>query len=51
MAYRVTAIYEDGALRPLFPLELPEHSQVEIDIHHSVERAGILSKSGGRRQE
>jgi predicted DNA-binding antitoxin AbrB/MazE fold protein len=33
MAHRITAIYEDGILRPLSPLELPEHSQVEIDIH------------------
>ena len=33
MAQRVKAIYEDGVLRPLSPLELPEHSQVEIDIH------------------
>jgi predicted DNA-binding antitoxin AbrB/MazE fold protein len=33
MAQRITAIYEDGVLRPLSPLELPEHSQVEIDIH------------------
>jgi predicted DNA-binding antitoxin AbrB/MazE fold protein len=33
MAQRITAIYEDGVLRPLSPLELPERSQVEIDIH------------------
>lgn len=33
MGQRITAIYEDGVLRPLSPLELPEHSQVEIDIH------------------
>jgi predicted DNA-binding antitoxin AbrB/MazE fold protein len=33
MTHRVTAIYEDGVLRPLSSLELPEHSQVEIDIH------------------
>ena len=33
MAHRITAIYENGVLRPLSPLELPEHSQVEIDIH------------------
>jgi predicted DNA-binding antitoxin AbrB/MazE fold protein len=33
MARRVTAIYEGGVLRPLSPLELPEHSQVEIDIN------------------
>jgi predicted DNA-binding antitoxin AbrB/MazE fold protein len=32
MAQRITAIYEDGVLRPLSPLKLPEHSQVEIDI-------------------
>jgi predicted DNA-binding antitoxin AbrB/MazE fold protein len=33
MGQRKTVIYEDGILRPLSPLELPEHSQVEIDIH------------------
>jgi predicted DNA-binding antitoxin AbrB/MazE fold protein len=33
MRQRVTAICEGGVLRPLSPLELPEHSQVEIDIH------------------
>ena len=45
MGYRVIAIYENGVLRPLSPLELPEHSQVEIDIYqvasvaaHSVHR-------------
>ena len=36
MAQRVTAIYEDGVLRLLSPLELPEHSQVEIDIRQVV---------------
>ena len=35
MAQRITAIYEDGVLRPLSPLELPEHSQVEIEIHQA----------------
>ena len=33
MAHRVKVIYEDGVLRPLSPLELPERSPVEIDIH------------------
>lgn len=33
MAQRITVIYEGGVLRPLSPLGLPEHSQVEIDIH------------------
>jgi len=28
----ITAIYENGVLRPLTPLSLPEHSQVEIQI-------------------
>ena len=34
MTHRIAAIYEDGVLRPLSPLDLPEHSQVEIDVHH-----------------
>lgn len=32
MAQRITAVYEEGVLRPVSPLELPEHSKVEIDI-------------------
>ncbi len=32
MSQRVTAIYENGVLRPLAPLDLPEHTQVEIEI-------------------
>ena len=28
----ITVIYEDGVLRPLQPLALPEHSRVEIRI-------------------
>jgi len=32
MAETVTAVYEDGILRPLSPLHLPEHSQVEIEV-------------------
>lgn len=28
----VTAIYENGVLRPLTPLELPEHTQVQISV-------------------
>jgi predicted DNA-binding antitoxin AbrB/MazE fold protein len=33
MGRRVKAIYEGGVLRPLSPLELPEHTRVDIDIH------------------
>lgn len=32
MSRKITAIYENGVLRPLSPLELPEHSQVEITV-------------------
>lgn len=28
----VTAIYENGVLRPLTPLELPEHTQVQLSV-------------------
>ncbi len=27
-----TAIYEDGILRPLAPLALPEHTQVQVSV-------------------
>ncbi len=32
MRETITAIYEGGILRPLVPLRLPEHAQVEIRI-------------------
>lgn len=32
MSHKITAIYENGVLRPLTPLDLPEHSAVEIDV-------------------
>ena len=32
MAEIVRAVYEHGILRPLTPLDLPEHSQVEIEV-------------------
>jgi len=35
MTQRVTAIYEDGVLRPLSPLKLTEHSKVEIAVYQS----------------
>ncbi|CAN5623130.1 hypothetical protein BH24ACI2_BH24ACI2_15540 [soil metagenome] len=33
MNQTTTAIYENGLLRPVVPLDLPEHSEVEITIH------------------
>jgi predicted DNA-binding antitoxin AbrB/MazE fold protein len=32
MSETVTAIYEQGVLRPLTPLDLPEHEEVQIQI-------------------
>lgn len=32
MANRIEAIYENGTLRPLQPLELAEHEHVTLDI-------------------
>ncbi|NNJ13613.1 antitoxin family protein [Chloroflexales bacterium ZM16-3] len=32
MTQTITAVYENGMLRPLTPLALPEHSQVEIEV-------------------
>ena len=32
MSQRVTAIYENGVLRPLVPLDLPEHARVELNV-------------------
>ena len=29
----IQAIYENGVFRPLDPIELPDHSQVELFIH------------------
>ena len=32
MSQTITAVYENGVLRPLTPLALPEHAQVELDV-------------------
>src|SRR5215469_11942556 len=32
MSQRLKAVYENGVLRPLTPLNLPEHSEVEIRV-------------------
>ncbi|MCI0490277.1 MAG: antitoxin family protein [Blastocatellia bacterium] len=34
MDQKVTAIYENGVLRPTTPLALPERSHIEITLHH-----------------
>jgi predicted DNA-binding antitoxin AbrB/MazE fold protein len=40
----VTAIYENGVLRPLAPLNLPEHIQVRITIQ-PLDKSKVLSVS------
>lgn len=32
MTKTITAIYENGALHPLMPLDLPEHQRVQLQI-------------------
>ncbi len=32
MNYTTTAIFENGLLRPIIPLDLPENSEVEITV-------------------
>ena len=39
MAEHIQAIYENGVLRPLAPLDLPENSIVEIDVRHVSENS------------
>jgi predicted DNA-binding antitoxin AbrB/MazE fold protein len=38
MSQTITAIYENGILRPLTPLELPDHTEVRIQIETTPER-------------
>lgn len=38
MNEHIQAIYENGILRPLEPLDLPENSVVEIDVRDSTYR-------------
>ncbi|CAN5855570.1 hypothetical protein BH20ACI4_BH20ACI4_27760 [soil metagenome] len=35
MNENIRAIYENGVLRPLQPLNFPEHSEVEIDVREA----------------
>ena len=37
MKGNISVIYEKGVLRPLRPLDLPEHTRLEIQIVNSVE--------------
>ena len=51
MIAAVEAIYEDGLLRPLQPLALPEHAHVRISVEtldEDPERAAWLAESKRR---
>ena len=43
MSRQIQAIYENGLLRPLVPLDLPENSIVEIDVR-DVKENGIAKE-------
>jgi predicted DNA-binding antitoxin AbrB/MazE fold protein len=47
MGTTFTAIYEQGVLRPLLPLSLPEHTAVEVRI---VPRSARIEKASADRQ-
>ena len=53
MTTEVDAIYEDGLLRPLRPLDLPEHTHVRLSVEplqDVLERAAWLAESERRLQ-
>ena len=54
MPTAVEAIYEDGVLRPLQPLFLPEHAHVRLSVEtlpDDPERAAWLAQSERRLRE
>ena len=58
MNQTTTAIYENGLLRPRVPLDLPEHSEVEITVyisenslHKQVRRALKLENQSNRTED
>jgi len=43
MGITATAIYEDGVLKPLAPLALPEHTRVQVHIEPATEQPAELA--------
>lgn len=48
MTQTITAVYENGILRPLTPLALPEHSQVEIEVRTIAEEFASARRERAR---
>ena len=46
MSQTITAVYENGILRPLKPLALPEKTRVRLQIEPSVESDPVLELIG-----
>jgi predicted DNA-binding antitoxin AbrB/MazE fold protein len=54
MTTAVEAIYEDGMLRPLQPLSLPEHTHVRLSVEtlpDDPDRSALLTQSERRLRE
>jgi len=49
MTQTITAVYENGLLRPLTPLALPEHSRVELELR-TVDAASAQARHERVRQ-
>lgn len=45
MSQQIQAIYENGLLRPLAPLDLPENSIVEIDVRDLKENDDVKANN------
>ncbi len=45
MSQIITAIYADGVLRPVVPLELPEQTEVEIEVKPIVKTNGAAAST------
>lgn len=46
MSQTITAVYEDGVLRPLSPLSLPNKTKVTLQINQPSERDPVLELLG-----
>ena len=50
MSQTITAVYENGVLRPLTPLALPDHARVELDVRPIAEPVDAAAQREQVRQ-